>query len=306
MNLTMTYRRSGGLAVLVAAAAVALAVLSGPGFSHAAGLGRRTRPAHAAGLAKRHRATKRARFAATNDSTGSLEQWAACERANGDPDQADPTVQHQVIYIAVPMRAIQNFDPTNAGAPCGQYLAAARTAVADGQPATHPGAGGQPVAGWGDNALYVQYANCMRANGYPTFPYPSGKIEPDGNESTDFNGTGIDPNSPAFLNGSANQTCGQQVGAPAWWINSWGPPGSVDVYPAGSNPNSPLPVGAPLAALKPAAAGAPAAAVAVAVAGGPIRRCAGSARPSFSPPRAVAAASGRAFARPGCTSGRRA
>ncbi len=72
-------------------------------------------------------------------------------------------------------------------------------------------------------------------------PYPSGKIGPDGNESTNFNGTGIDPDSPAFLNGNANQTCGKQIGAPAWWINNWGPPGSVDVYPAGTNPNSPLP-----------------------------------------------------------------
>lgn len=96
----------------------------------------------------------------------------------------------------------------------------------------------------GDNALYVQYANCMRANGYPAFPYPSG-IEPDGNQSTNFNGTGIDPNSPAFLNGHANQTCGTQISAPAWWINNWGPPGSVDVYPAGTNPYSPLPTGAP-------------------------------------------------------------
>jgi hypothetical protein len=90
----------------------------------------------------------------------------------------------------------------------------------------------------------------MRANGYPTFPYPSG-VEPDGHLSTNFNGTGIDPNSPAFLNGHANQTCGKQIGAPAWWINNWGPPGSVDVYPAGANPNSPLPIGPPRK-LKPA------------------------------------------------------
>jgi hypothetical protein len=100
--------------------------------------------------------------------------------------------------------------------------------------------GAQPVKEWGNEAAYVKYANCMRANGYPTYPYPSG-VELDGHSSTNFDGTGIDPNSPAFLNGNANQMCGKRIGAPAWWINNWGPPGSVDVYPAGTNPNSPYP-----------------------------------------------------------------
>ena len=240
-----THPRSGGLAVLVAAAAVALVAFSATSPSHAASLAKHGRSAGNRRGAASHpsRASSRTERAA-NDATGPLEQWAACERANGDPDQADPTVEHQVIYIAVPIGALPNFDPNNASAACGQYLAAARTTVAGGQPATHPGADGSPAPGWGDNALYVQYANCMRANGYPAFPYPSG-IEPDGNQSTNFNGTGIDPNSPAFLNGHANQVCGTQIGAPAWWINNWGPPGSVDVYPAGTNPNSPLPTGAP-------------------------------------------------------------
>lgn len=178
---------------------------------------------------------------AADDSTALLDGWAACERSHGDSNQTDPTVDHAVIYIAVPTGALQNWDPNNASAPCGEYLAAARNAVAGGRPAMHVGARGASAPGWGDNAKVVQYANCMRANGYPTYPYPSGRIEPDGNESTNFNGTGIDPNSPAFLNGNANQMCGKQIGAPAWWINNWGPPGSVDVYPAGANPNSPLP-----------------------------------------------------------------
>jgi hypothetical protein len=71
--------------------------------------------------------------------------------------------------------------------------------------------------------------------------------------STDFNGTGIDPNSPALLNGNANQTCGKQIGAPAWWINNWGPPGDVVIYPAGANPNSPMPTGPPFHHPKPIA-----------------------------------------------------
>ena len=236
------HRRTVLVAVLGAAAAVAPAAFSATSPSHAATLA--TRSGHTQRGARTHARRGRSRTSlAADDSTGPLQQWATCERAGGDPNQGDPTVEHQVIYIAVPMGALANWDPTDASAPCGSELAAARSAVA----------GGRPVSGWGDNALYVQYANCMRANGYPTFPYPSGKIEPDGNESTDFNGTGIDPNSPDFLNGSANQSCGKQIGAPAWWINNWGPPGSVDAYPAGTNPNSPFPAGAPQpSAAKPA------------------------------------------------------
>jgi hypothetical protein len=166
-----------------------------------------------------------------DNSTGLLDQWAACERGHGDSTQADPTVDHAVIYIAVQMGALPGWDPNDAAAACGEYLAAARREVA----------GGPPIGGWGDEAKYVAYANCMRASGYPTFPYPSG-VEPDGHLRTNFNGTGIDPNSPAFLNGNANQTCGKQIGAPAWWINNWGPPGSVDVYPAGTSPDRPFPV----------------------------------------------------------------
>lgn len=169
-----------------------------------------------------------------DNSTRMLNEWTACERSHGNSNQANPTVDHEVIYIATRVGALPGGDPTDDTAPCSEDLAAARRAVA----------GGQPIAGWGDDALYVKYANCMRADGYPTFPYPSG-VEPDGHLSTNFNGTGIDPNSPAFLNGNANQTCGKQIGAPAWWINNWGPPGSVEEYPAGANPSSPLPMGQP-------------------------------------------------------------
>lgn len=221
----------------VAAAAVALAVFGGPGSSHAANLGKLSASGNSSRSSETNPSGARTATRPANDSSARLllDEWAACERSHSDPKQADPTVDHAVIYIAVQMGALPGWNPNDVTAACGGYLAAARRAAA----------GGQPVKRWGDNAKYVQYANCMRANGYPTFPYPSGRIEPDGNESTNFNGTGIDPNSPAFLNGNANQTCGKQIGAPAWWINNWGPPGSVDVYPAGANPNSPLPMGPP-------------------------------------------------------------
>jgi hypothetical protein len=33
--------------------------------------------------------------------------------------------------------------------------------------------------------------------------------------------------SPLFVR--ANTLCGEQIGAPAWWINGWGPPGNISV-----------------------------------------------------------------------------
>jgi hypothetical protein len=227
-GLTAAQRPSGGRAVLVAAAAVVVAALTWTTSLHAAALVKNAHHHEGTETSQRNRANVVTRKVQSS-ATGLLERWAHCERGNGDTNQAEPTVEHQVIYIAVAMTPGSSLGPQSASDPCSGYLTAAQEAVA----------GGQPVDGWGDDALYVQYANCMRANGYPTFPYPSG-IEPDGHSRTNFNGTGIDPNSPTFLNGSANQTCGEHVGAPAWWINNWGPPGSLDVYPAGTDPNQPL------------------------------------------------------------------
>ena len=199
---------------------------------------------HAAGRPKAHfTGASSATTLPKHNSTRLLNEWGVCERGHGDSNQADPTVDHGVIYIAVRTGALPGEDPNDVTGTCGEYLTAARHAVA----------GGQPIEGWGDEVKYVEYANCMRANGFPTYPYPSG-VEPDGHLSTNFNGTGIDPNSPAFLNGNANQMCGKQIGAPAWWINNWGPPGSVVVYRAGSNPNTPLPMEPSPNGLKPVTA----------------------------------------------------
>jgi len=47
-------------------------------------------------------------------------------------------------------------------------------------------------------------------------------------------------NSPFFIR--ANKLCGRQVGAPAWWINGWGPPGNISVTnipPGGLPPGGP-------------------------------------------------------------------
>lgn len=239
-NLMKTYRRWGGLAVFVAAAAVALTAFSGTNSSRGASLGKNSRAGNSGGSSRINgRRARSATALAKNNSNLLLSEWTTCERSHGDSDQADPTVDaHGVISITIPMGTTPIGDPHDVTGTCSNYLAAARRVLA----------GDQPIEGWGDRAKYVEYANCMRANGYPKFPYPSG-IEPDGNESTNFNGTGINPESPAFLNGNANQACGKQIGAPAWWINSWGPPGDVVVssgpLPMRPPPNSPQPIPAP-------------------------------------------------------------
>src|SRR5580704_4341027 len=123
-----------------------------------------------------------------------LNEWAACERSHGDPDQSDPTVSAAgVIYIYVPQGANE--------------LKAAN-----------------PVAPPPDQAEQLKYVACMRANGVPNYPYPNG-------DQTTFNGTGVDPNSPAVER--VNQLCGKKIGAPAYWINGTNTPGDIEVQTAG-------------------------------------------------------------------------
>ena len=73
----------------------------------------------------------------------------------------------------------------------------------------------------------------MRANGVPKYPYPVG-------DKTNFNGTGVDPNSPLVLR--VNKLCGNKLHLAAWWIAGTGPPGDVSVStgrPSGSPPPGP-------------------------------------------------------------------
>lgn len=161
------------------------------------------------------------------DATGFLVEWAACMRSHGDPDQTDPSIDsHWGIDIIIPLSAPESLSNEVHGgtAPCNQYLAEASSALR----AAHPA----PPAPSSD-ATGVRYAACMRANGVPDYPDPTGNRT---------NLRGIDMNSPLFIR--ANKLCGKKIGAPAWWINGWGPPGNISVtnIPAGGirpGPNRP-------------------------------------------------------------------
>jgi hypothetical protein len=132
-------RRLGGLAVLVAAAALALAACSGsPTTAQPKG-----------------------------NPPQLLDEWAACMRDHGDPGQADPTIDaYSDINITIPTGPDEQALSERVhggGGPCSQYLSAASLALSGGQP--------PPT----DNpAQDVKFAECMRANGVPNYPDPVG------------------------------------------------------------------------------------------------------------------------------------
>jgi hypothetical protein len=147
--------------------------------------------------------------------TGLLNQWAACERSNGDPQQTVPTVDASgVIDIAIPQGAQYAGDIHELTGTCTQYLAQAQNELrAD-----------NPVAPPPDNAEYLKWVNCVRANGVPDYPYPTG-------DTTNFQGSGVDPDSP--LVERVSQLCGKKLGLPTWWVNGTPTPGSLEVHTAG-------------------------------------------------------------------------
>src|SRR3984957_13071038 len=144
-----------------------------------------------------------------------LNEWAACERSHGDPDQTDPTVSADgVIHIYVPQGAQPAGDLHERTGTCSQYVAQAANELKVANPVAPPP----------DQADLLKYVACMRANGVPNYPYPDG-------DQTTFNGTGVDPDSPAVVRD--NDLCGQKLGAPAYWINGTTTPGDIEVQTAG-------------------------------------------------------------------------
>jgi hypothetical protein len=217
---TTTRRRSTVLAILAVAAAVGLAACGGSSSPHVASLGTSDSNRGEGSATSQGRA---AASSLTTPSSGNptrlLDEWAACERSHGDPNQADPTIDaYGVIYVTIPRGGLPAGDPHDVTGLCSQYLAAAQTALRAANPVAPPP----------DQAQQVKYVNCMRANGVPNYPYPTGN-------TTTFRGTGVDPDSPMVQN--ANKLCGQRIGAPAWWINGTGPPGDV-VVSNGVSPNN--------------------------------------------------------------------
>lgn len=166
---------------------------------------------------------------AKGNPTRLVDEWAACERSHGAVDQADPIIDaHGVINITVPPPGSGGppvGDPHGVTGTCSHYLAAAQAALRAADPVQDP-------LGMNNQADLLKYVACMRADGVPNYPYPSGPND----SETNFNGTGVDPTAPFVVKISIK--CGNKLHLPLWWSAGWGPPGDVSVQTS-------LPAGAP-------------------------------------------------------------
>jgi len=212
---------------MLAAAALGLAACGGAGAPTVASL--RT------SSGDRNGSSTTTGSSATNPPKGNattlVDEWAACERSHGDVDQADPIIDaHGVINITLPppgSGGIPVGNPHGATGDCSEYLTAAQRALRTADPVQDP-------LGMTNQADLLKYVNCMRADGIPDYPYPTGS-------TTNFNGTGVDPNSPFVVRISIK--CGNKLGLPLWWSAGWGPPGDISVgisIPPGAHPPGPL------------------------------------------------------------------
>jgi hypothetical protein len=157
--------------------------------------------------------------APTGSPTTLLDEWATCERSHGDPNQTDPTVDsNKVIHITYPANHGPQDGPQSSD-PCKYYLTAASTALRGGQPIQKP-----------DPAKLLAFSQCMRANGIPDFPDPSGS----GLSIKSSPGSDLNPNNPTFKN--AGKVCSKKTGVGAGLGGGPPQPGSIEAQSANGGP----------------------------------------------------------------------
>jgi hypothetical protein len=216
--VTITRRRPGWFAILGATAAIGLAACGGSPPAHVASVGthRGDGGASTTTLPK-------------GNPTQLLDEWARCMRTQGDPDQADPTVDaNKVIHIGYPTgyNPKSLHGPSGTTNPCSAYLSAASSAL-----------GGQPPER--DPTKMVAFSQCMRANGVPDFPdptdiggtyqFPIGIHPENSSDATPVPGPGtsadLNPADPTTEN--AAKLCAHAVGVPRWGDTLGSAPGSI-------------------------------------------------------------------------------
>jgi hypothetical protein len=217
---TIMLRRSGGIAVLVAAGAIGLAACGGSTPPHVASLGTSNGSAGATTTT-----------VPTGGTTELLDEWAACMRRHGDPNQVDPTVDtDKVIDVTLPEGYTQGLHGATTGGACGAYMRAAQTALRGGEPPPPP-----------DPATALKFAQCMRANGIPDYPDPSGSGQSAVHATA---GSDLDPDNPTFQ--AASALCGTKTGFEKF---AGGPsqPGTINLNMAGGFGGKPGGNGGPAA-----------------------------------------------------------
>jgi hypothetical protein len=212
-------RRSVGLAVIVVAGALVLAACgSGPSSPHVASLGKTD--------SSGGRSTTTT--VVTGDPTRLLDEWAACMRSHGDPNQADPTIDaNKDINVNWNPAITGGIDGTNKGGQgnagpgqyCRAFISAAQTAL-----------GGNRQQPQSDQATLEKFSQCMRANGISDFPDPT-------NGTLSFNlgaGGDLNPRNATFQ--SASTLCARRTGAVVPGTGGTPPPGVIRLDGAGPLP----------------------------------------------------------------------
>jgi|HubBroStandDraft_6_1064221.scaffolds.fasta_scaffold208445_2 hypothetical protein len=200
--MTRTYRRPGGLAVLVAAAGITLAACShGPSSPHVASLPMGS--AHSSGdpASSGSGGGNSAAPGSKGNATKLVDDWAACMRSHGDPNQSDPVINSQGDIEISMMNVSQQMSSQahSSSGPCGHYLATASSLLRGGQPMPKPPS----------EAKLLAYAQCMQANGVPKYPDPI----PGTTEGPSLMNIGMSLNSPVFV--KANDLCSKRTGVPS-------------------------------------------------------------------------------------------
>jgi len=195
----MMNRRWGGLAVLVAGAALGLAACSASSSPHVASLGKNSNESSL------HTTT-----APAGSPAQLLDKWASCMRSHGDAGQIDPTVDADKV-IQITLGAGYNGQGLRGeNDACGTYLSAAQTALGGGTP---PGSSSE--------ATGLKFAQCMRANGVPDYPDPTGT-----NQAAHATSAG-ELNSPTFQ--AASTLCAKKTGYQSKFSTGAPQPGSINV-----------------------------------------------------------------------------
>jgi len=198
--MTAGYQRWGGLAVLVTGMAIGLAACSGSSSPHVARLG-----------TNRSDGSAPTTTVPAGSPTKLLDEWAACMRSHGDPGQIDPTVDaSKEIQIVLGWAG----GLRGADGACGSYLSAAQMVLGGGSP---------PASS--DQATALKFAQCMRGNGVPSYPDPSGN---DNNQTTHASsGSDLNPANPTFQ--AASTLCTIKTGYQSKFSTGPPQPGSINI-----------------------------------------------------------------------------
>jgi hypothetical protein len=140
-------------------------------------------------------------------------------RSHGDPNQADPTVDvNKVIQITLPVGYARGV--SGGGPSCSAYLTAAETALRGGEPPEAP-----------DPAVALKFAQCMRANGIPDYPDPTGNGNGQSSVVHVSAGSDLNPANATFQ--AASTLCANKTGFQKFSTSATPQPGTINLNMAG-------------------------------------------------------------------------